>query len=201
MRKIITKIILFAFLFVGSLGSLNAEEKNLKIIKLVNDEVITNFDLKQRIKLFSILNKIDINSVNIDQYAKELLSLMVNEKLQHEQMKKYNISINQDEINKYIKNAYLTNDINDINSLLINNDLEVNILYESIRIKIGWNELSGRLFYRTAKVDPIDLEDVLQQNPTLSREDINNLLIQRQIELRASKLLRDLRSEANIENR
>jgi hypothetical protein len=85
--------------------------------------------------------------------------------------------------------------------LLNQNNINVNILYESIRIKIGWNELTGRLYYRTAKVDPVDLEDAMQQNPTLSEKMVNNILIQRQIELRASKLLRDLKSEANIENR
>ena len=77
--------------------------------------------------------------------------------------------------------------------ILNKNNININILYESISIKIGWNELTGRLYYRTAKVDPIDLEDALKQNPTLTRENISNILIQKQIELRASKLLRDLK--------
>ncbi len=201
MKKLFKIITIGTLLLIGNLTISTADEKNFKIIKLVNDEVITNFDLEQRIKLLATLNKININSENIDQYARELISLMVDEKLQYEQMKKYNISITQKEVDEYIKKAYSNNDTNQIISLLNQNNINVNILYESIRIKIGWNELTGRLYYRTAKVDPVDLEDAMQQNPTLSEKMVNNILIQRQIELRASKLLRDLKSEANIENR
>ena len=201
MKTLFKIITIGTLLLIGNLAISTTDEKNFKIIKLVNDQVITNFDLEQRIKLLAALNKININSENIDQYARELISLMVDEKLQYEQMKKYNISITQKEVDEYIKKAYSNNDTNQIISLLNQNNINVNILYESIRIKIGWNELTGRLYYRTAKVDPVDLEDAMQQNPTLSEKMVNNILIQRQIELRASKLLRDLKSEANIENR
>ena len=201
MKTLFKIITIGTLLLIGNLAISTTDEKNFKIIKLVNDQVITNFDLEQRIKLLAALNKININSENFDQYARELISLMVDEKLQHEQMKKYNISITQKEVDEYIKKAYSNNDTNQIISLLNQNNINVNILYETIRIKIGWNELTGRLYYRTAKVDPVDLEDAMQQNPTLSIEKINNILIQGQIELRASKLLRDLKSEANIENR
>ena len=201
MRKLFKIIIIGTFLFIGNLSISIADEKNFKIIKLVNDEVITNFDLEQRIKLLATLNNININNENIDQYAKELISLMINEKLQQEHIKKYNISITQKEVDEYIQRAYSNSDKDEIVSILNKNNININILYESIRIKIGWNELTGRLYYRTAKIDPIDLEDTLKQNPTLTRENISNILIQKQIELRASKLLRDLKSEANIENR
>ncbi len=201
MKTLFKIITIGTLLLIGNLAISTTDEKNFKIIKLVNDQVITNFDLEQRIKLLATLNKININSENIDQYARELISLMVDEKLQYEQMKKYNISITQKDVDEYIKKAYSNNDTNQIISLLNQNNINVNILYESIRIKIGWNELTGRLYYRTAKVDPVDLEDAMQQNPTLSEKMVNNILIQRQIELRASKLLRDLKSEANIENR
>jgi peptidyl-prolyl cis-trans isomerase SurA len=201
MKTLFKIITIGTLLLIGNLTISIADEKNFKIIKLVDDEVITNFDLEQRIKLLATLNKININSENIDQYARELISLMVDEKLQHEQMKKYNISITQKEVDEYIKKAYSNNDTNQIVSILNQSNINVNILYETIRIKLGWNELTGRLYYRTAKVDPVDLEDAMRQNPTLSEERVNNILIQRQIELRASKLLRDLKSEANIENR
>ena len=68
-------------------------------------------------------------------------------------------------------------------------------------IQLGWNELSGRLFFRTAEITDIDLSNTMDKNASLSEDQARNLIVQRQIELRAKKLLRDLRSEANIENR
>jgi hypothetical protein len=41
----------------------------------------------------------------------------------------------------------------------------------------------------------------MQNDSSLSEEQAKNTLLQKQIELRAKKLLRDLKAEANIETR
>ena len=93
-----------------------ANEKNYKIIKLVNDQVITNYDLEQRIKLYATLNNFDLSDGNIDKLANDLLLLMIDEKLQLEQMDEYEISISGTEIDDYIQRAYLGTE-NDINAV------------------------------------------------------------------------------------
>jgi hypothetical protein len=70
-----------------------------------------------------------------------------------------------------------------------------------LEIQLAWNRLAGQLFYRSSEVNNIDLDEAAKNNPSLSRDQIENSLIQKQIALRAEKLLRDLRQEANIENR
>mgnify|MGYP007000192516 len=59
----------------------------------------------------------------------------------------------------------------------------------------------GQLFYRSSEISNTDLDEASKKNPSLSSEQIKSSLIQKQIALRAEKLLRDLRLEANIENR
>ena len=180
-----------------------AEEKNYKIIKLVNDQVITNYDLEQRLKLFSVLNNADINKENIDQLGKQMLVLMVDEKLQNEQIEFYEISINESEINDYINRAFLNEekDINKLIASLKSNNININILKESIKITLGWNKLANRLYYRSSKINPLELENAMKQDASLSKQEAENMLLQKQILLRAKKLLRDIKAEANIENR
>ena len=180
-----------------------AEEKNYKIIKLVNDQVITNYDLEQRLKLFSVLNNADINKENIDQLGKQMLVLMVDEKLQNEQIEFYEISINESEINDYINRAFLNEekDINKLIASLKSNNININILKESIKITLGWNKLANRLYYRSSKINPLELENAMKQDLSLSKQEAENMLLQKQILLRAKKLLRDIKAEANIENR
>ena len=72
---------------------------------------------------------------------------------------------------------------------------------KSIEIKLGWNDLAGRLFYRTSEINAVDLKDTMDSDPSLSKEQAENNLLQKQIGLRAQKLLRDIRTEATIENR
>jgi hypothetical protein len=180
-----------------------ANEKNYKIIKLVNDQVITNYDLEQRIKLYATLNGFDLNGGNIDKLANDLLLLMIDEKLQQEQIDEYEISISRTKIDDYIQRAYLgpENDINDLMKILSSNNIDIEILKNLVQIRLGWNELAGRLFYRTSEINEDDLISAMQNDSSLSEEQAKNILLQKQIELRAKKLLRDLKAEANIETR
>ena len=199
----VLKFFLIFILTINFIVFLNAKEQNYKILKLVNDKVITNYDLEQRLQLFSLLNKQPINKDNIDQYADEMLKLMIDEKLQLEQIKKYKVQIQSEEIDDYIERAFLNSEQNmsDLQNLLISNNIDINFLVESLSIQLGWNKLTGQLFYRSSEINNRDLDEASKKNPTLSSEQIKNSLIQKQIALRAEKLLRDLRLEANIETR
>jgi len=193
--------ILIVFISSGTIFELYAEEKNYKIIKLVNEQVITNYDLEQRIVLYSMLNQ--ANTDNTNELVGKILYLMVDELLQLEQIKKYSISVSDTEIDEYIRRAYLNADIDidDFNLVFKKNNLDINILRKSIEIKLGWNDLAGRLFYRTSEVNAVDLKNTMDSDPSLSKEQAENNLLQKQIGLRAQKLLRDIRTEATIENR
>ena len=203
MQKILLQIIISISLLLSSYSTLNAEEKNYKIIKLVNNNVITNYDLEQRLKLYSTLNNVNINGENIDKLAVEMLSLMVDEKLQLDQLKSYEISVNESEINDYIERAYLNenNSLNEFIDALNNNNIDIAILKKSIEVMIGWNKLTGRLYYRTSEINKVDLENLMNEDPSLSKKKAEDILLKKQIGLRAKKLLRDIRIEANIENR
>lgn len=193
------KQILFSIIFIFSIS---AYGQSYKIIKLVNDQVITNYDLEKRLQLFSILNNVEITDNNIDHYASEMIKLMVDEKIQIEQIKKYNIKIKESEIKEFTKKILMNSDnAKNIENELKANDINISILEDSIKIQLGWNELSNKLFYRDAEISEIDLKNALSQNPSLSIEQAKYLITQNQVELRSRKLLRDLRAESNIENR
>jgi hypothetical protein len=194
-------VILIVLISSGVFSELYAEEKNYKIIKLVNEQVITNYDLEQRMVLYSMLNQ--VNTDDINELAGKILYLMVDELLQLEQIKKYNISVSDIRIDEYIDRAYLNadNNIDNFNLIFKKNNLDINILRKSIEIKLGWNDLAGRLFYRTSEINAVDLKSTMDSDPSLSKKKAENNLLQKQIELRAQKLLRDIRTEATIENR
>ena len=202
--KKIKLIIISGVLFIFfSYSLLFADEKNYKIIKLVNDQVITNYDLEQRIKLYVTLNNLNLNDGNIDKLANDLLLLMVDEKLQLEQIYEYKIPVSEAEVDDYIQRAYLgpENDINDLIELLNQNNIDIKILKNLVQVRLGWNELAGRLYYRTSEINEDHLVSAMQNDSSLSKEQAKNMLLQKQIELRAKKLLRDLKAEANIETR
>ena len=61
--------------------------------------------------------------------------------------------------------------------------------------------MANRLYYRSSKINPLELENAMKQDLSLSKQAAENMLLQKQILLRAKKLLRDIKAEANIETR
>ena len=146
--------IIFILLILNLISISFAEEQSYKIIKLVNNQVITNYDLEMRLKLFSFLNKVSIDEKSISSYAKLMLNLMIDEKIQLEHINKYQINIEINKVDDYIIEAILKPDqsISELEKNLKTNNIDIKILKESIMIQLGWNELSGRLFFRTAEI-------------------------------------------------
>ena len=204
MRNLIfTKVLFFLFIFLFNSSLVNAEEKKYKIIKLVNEQVITNYDLEQRVKLFAVLRNAQINQDNYSIIATEILTTMVDEKLQLEKIIEYKINITEPEVSDYLKRAY-TNDtvsIDDLFKALELNNIDQNLLKEITKINLGWQRLTGNLFYRSSNVNDEEINKLMIERPNINRERAEQILLQDQIDLRAKKLLRDIKSEANIENR
>ena len=199
------KIFKLTFVFILVINFIvlsKAAEQNYKILKLVNDNVITNYDLEQRLQLFSFLNNVTLNEDNMKLYADEMLKLMIDEKLQREQIKKYKVQLQSSEIDDYIIEAFLDSgqNINDLKNSLESNNIDMDVLRESLEIQLGWNKLVGKLFYRTSEINKTDLDQAKKKYPTLSEENIKSSLLQNQISLRAEKFLRELRIAVCLSN-
>ena len=63
MTKTLKIFLLISFVFLLIIDIYAAEDEN-KIAILVNDNVITNYDIEQRVKTFAILNQVQITSGN-----------------------------------------------------------------------------------------------------------------------------------------
>mgnify|MGYP000971388226 CR=1 FL=1 len=64
---------------------------NNKIIIKVNNEIITNFELKNKILTILVLSNQEINQQNIDKYKKDALNILIDNKLKKIEVSKYNI--------------------------------------------------------------------------------------------------------------
>lgn len=88
MKKIILLIVIIAEITL-------ANEK-LITIAIINNKTITNIDILNEIQIIKILNK-DSNNINFQQVA---MTNLINEILQIEEIKKFNINIEENLIKK-----------------------------------------------------------------------------------------------------
>ena len=95
MKHKISVIITLLILFLNN----NLYGFNSKIIVKVEDEIITNYDLKNKILITLILANQEINQQNIDELKKAVLDQLINLKLKKIELSKYKIKKDEGRIN------------------------------------------------------------------------------------------------------
>ena len=181
--------------------NVNAVEDENKIAVLVNDNIITNYDIEQRAKLYAILNQIQITSENNVIITNKIVDELIDHILKNEKIEEYSIKVDSKELDYYEKqyfNARRTSKEESFELLKINN-VSLNHFYEMLHNDIAWQILISRLYYRVTSVSDTEIEDLTIKDPELTYEMAKRIIMDKQLALKRSKMLRDLRSEATIE--
>ena len=200
MTKTLKIFLLISFVFLLIIDINAAEDKN-KIAILVNDNVITNYDIEQRLKIFAILNQVQITSNNSDIITNKIVDELIDGVLKNEKIVEYKVEIDSNDLNHY-ENLYFKNgdlDRENIFQLMKINKVNKNQFYDMLYTEIAWQILISRLYYRVTSISDIEIEELTNNDPELTRELAEKVIMDKQLALNSSKMIRDLRSEATIE--
>ena len=198
--KIIFSIIFYLFF---SLSASIAQNDGHKIVLLVNEDIISSYDIIQRMKITSLLNNITINDQNSLAISNQIIDELVDQVIKNEKINEYKINITDIELQEYVTgyyNQYGKSNEDAIN-LLLDNDLNPEIIREYIRTEVAWNKLISGLYFRLISVSEIEIEELINLDPSIDKKLAANIIKDRQIEIKANKYLRDLRDSSTIEYR
>ncbi len=151
------KIIFFlTFIFSGNLAA-NIDNR---IIAKIGDEIITGFDIENKIKTNLFLSGQEINQVNVDKIKTETIDLLVNLRLKSNEVKKHDISTNTQAINQYIKS--ITSNLNlskiDLIKQFEINDIDYSQFLKDIEVEFLWQRLVAKTYLDKIKVDNNQIE-------------------------------------------
>ena len=197
------KFIIFILASLLFQNSANSAQSSHKIEYLINDLIITNYDIAQHFSLNSIIENTQITSSNQNQFYKKTVNELIDMKLKQIKIKEYNVLI-EDKNFDYYENYYFQSknlDKNKIIEIIQNSDLDYKILREKIVTAIAWEQLTAGLFYHTISITKKEVDELIKKDPSILPETAEKILINRQIKLKSDKYLRDLRAETNIEKR
>ena len=197
----IIKSYLFSLLLVFTCVSYADNKIEHKIAVIVNEEIITSYDIIQRMKLSALLQGIDINEQNNQLLINNTVDELINEKLKKEKIKEYDISVNKEEYLEFEIDFIQRNNIekNIIINLLEINGLNYSELKNLLEIELSWTKLINGLYLRLTSVSNAEINEMIGKNPSLTSEQAESFVIQRQLELKSSKVLRDMINESTIE--
>ena len=178
-----------------------ASENENKIAILVNDNVITNYDIEQRVKIFAISNQIQLNAENGGTITNKVVDELIDNLLKIEKIEEYNIEIDSGDLYNY-ENQYFNSrkiEKEEFLELLRINNVNEKAFYDLLYNDIAWQILISRLYYRITSVSEEEIKDLIHKNPDLTPVMAERIIMDKQLALKSSKMLRDLRSEATIE--
>ncbi len=191
-------------MFFIQLLCLNANAFNVndhRIAVLVNDQLITSYDVIQRMKLSAILSGIEITEENNNKLVNNVVDELIKEKLKNQKINEYGISVSENEYLEQEFIFYQNNPINktDIIKIFEINDIKYSEFKKYLVDEISWQKLISGMYYRLTSTSKIEIEEIIRKNPNISEETAKNIIVQRQLDLKSNKMIRDLFNEATIE--
>lgn len=200
-KKISFSVFLIVYFFYYPIVLANQSTHKIEI--LVNDNIITNYDIAQYFAINSIIENITVTNENGDFLYNKTINNLIDMKLQQAKIKEYEIKIDE-ENNSYYEDYFFQSrglDKNRIYAIIKKNNLDINVLREKINTSILWEQLTTGLFLHTISISETEINELLKIDSSLTPELAKRVLTNKQVQLKSNKYLRDLKAEANIEKR
>ena len=142
LRKELLKII-FLIIFVNVKIDAVAITKN-KIIASVDNQIVSSYELKNKIKTILFLANQNFNQENVNLLKQNALQQLIDYKLKKNQVTSFEIQLNNNiQINNHLNNLaskYNTN-IDGVKKIFRGNGLDFEIYLDEIRTELSWQKL------------------------------------------------------------
>ena len=119
--------------------------KNTKILVKIESEIITNFDVQNKIISSLILAKKEVNQANINNFKKASLENLIQNRLKKIELKKYNIKKDDKQINSYL-NSISSNNIENLKNAFKSYDLDFKEFADEIDVEFRWRKFIYQIY-------------------------------------------------------
>ena len=158
----ISNIVLFFLLkIIFFENSLFAQEKFEGMIVSIDKEIITTYDLSQRIKLALKSLNLEDSISNRDSVRERMLELLILEKIKTIEAKKNNISHTEEELINFTSNIYnfSKDDFNGFKSFLEEEGFDIDILLEQMSSELLWKKFLQKTIASKIIISEQEIQD------------------------------------------
>jgi peptidyl-prolyl cis-trans isomerase SurA len=159
---VISNIVLFFLLkIIFFENSLYAQEKFEGMIVSIDKEIITTYDLSQRIKLALKSLNLEDSISNRDSVRERMLELLIIEKIKKIEAKKNNISHTEEELINFTSNIYnfSKDDFNGFKSFLEEEGFDIDILLDQMSSELLWKKFLQKTIASKIIISEQEIQD------------------------------------------
>ncbi len=135
------------------------------IAAVVNDDVISSYDVQQRVTLVLSSSGIQPDQDIVERVQAQVLRTLIDEKLQLQEAERFEVEVTEDEIRESINRLAQQNDISAeaIEASLKQSGIGFDTLLAQVRAEIAWNKLVSGLLSSRVSVAKEEVDQVLNQ--------------------------------------
>ena len=159
--------------FLGS-SFLHASLEN-KIIVKVGNNIITEFDIKNKILSSLILANQEINQFNIDKLKQQTLESLIILELKKAELSRFDFKNNSSEIELYIDQISQI-DKNEIKLKFNERGIDYNIFYEEVETQLKWQKFIYNFYKNKINIDDSEVNNEIKKLST-KRKNIQEFRI------------------------
>jgi peptidyl-prolyl cis-trans isomerase SurA len=142
------------------------------VAAVVNDDIITTYDLGQRMKLMVMSSGIQPTKDNLPELEQEALRQLIDEHLESQEIKRFSkkqktkeFIADDKEVDDEISNMAQQNKMSyaQLKQTFVNSGVDIQSLRDQIRTTITWQRLVGGIYMRDIRVGDDQVNNVLQR--------------------------------------
>jgi peptidyl-prolyl cis-trans isomerase SurA len=156
MIKILTIVNLIIFLTLNASNCFAKKLQNKIIVKIQN-EIITEFDIKNKILSTLILANQEVTQAKINSLKNSSINSLVDYKLKKIELSKYNYTADQNRLNNYL-NLISSNNINQLKNKFKQQNLDFEQLLNEIKIEFKWQKFIYNNYSKKIDISTVDIE-------------------------------------------
>ncbi len=166
------KHLLFFFIIIVLNKNISYASSQNEIIVNVGNQIITSYELKNRIMTILVLSNKELNQSNVNSTKKEALSFLVNSKLKKGEVLKFNTVHNPGSVENYlnvIASTYNT-DLEGLKKIFADKNISFQLFEEGVKTEYAWQQLIYNFHQDKLKFNEKEIEEELNQIITKQKQ-------------------------------
>ena len=198
MKKNFAYIILIFIIFF--FNKTDSKIQNNIVLKVEN-KIITQFEIKNKILSTLILANQEVTQENINRLKNQALEFLIQFRLKEIELSKYNFSYDNSEIIDYV-NSISSNDIQTIKKKFVENNLDYQLFLEEVKIQLKWQKFIYQNYSKKIEIDESIINEEVE-NYLKNKSDIEEFKIS-EIEIllngkSENNVIADIKSKISID--
>ena len=193
----IKKKILFIFIlfFISSFSSAKIENN---IILKVENEIITNYDIKNKILRTLILSGQEINQKNINFLKEQSLNDLIFQKLKKIELERFNFKDDKTQINNYLR-TISSNNIDLLKEKFKQSDTDFDLYLDEIEINFKWQKFIYKFYSNKIELDEnsiqLELKKIIENKSDLEEFRISEIEVSDYNKSESEKIIANIKRQ------